>query len=487
MRKLREILDGVACVEVIGSLEREVLNITFDSRKAVENMVFVAMRGTVADGHLYISKAIEQGCRLIICEEIPAVIDTEVTYIKVANSNEALATIASNFYNHPSKKLKLTGVTGTNGKTTTASLLYQLFTEAGYKVGLLSTVKILIGKEEYAATHTTPDSLTINYYLNKMVEEGCEYCFMEVSSHGIAQKRTHALHFECGIFTNLSHDHLDYHNTFAEYRDVKKQFFDQLLPTAVAITNADDKNGAFMLQNTKAKAFTYGVKNIADYHATILESEISGMLLRIDNREVWVQLIGVFNASNLLAVYSAAVQLGINKEDALVYLSKLKSVSGRFQYIVSKSKISAIVDYAHTPDALENVLKTIKDIQKQGQQIITIVGCGGNRDAAKRPEMGRIAVEYSDQVVFTSDNPRFEDPNDILHQIEEGVAVSQKHKVLTIEDRRQAIKTAVKIAQSGDILLIAGKGHEDYQEIKGVKYPFDDLEEVTIIFEQLNK
>lgn len=476
MKNLETILANVLTKSIIGSVEIAIDALTFDSRSVVPSTLFVAVKGTEVDGHSYIQKAIDLGASVIVCEILPSKLVDELTYIEVENSNEALAHLASNFYDNPSTKLKLVGVTGTNGKTTIATLLYNLFMQAGFQVGLLSTVKVMIGSETHPATHTTPDSIAINKYLSQMVESGCQYCFMEVSSHGIAQKRTAALDFDGGIFTNLSHDHLDYHKTFAEYRDVKKSFFDQLEKNAFAITNADDKNGEFMLQNCKAKKLSYGLKNVADIHGQVLESQISGMLMRIQNNEIWVQLIGSFNASNLLAVYTAAINLGLSEEEVLLQLSTLKSVSGRFQYFVSEDKITAIVDYAHTPDALENVLKTIEEIRTRNEQLITIVGCGGNRDKTKRPEMGQIASEMSNQVIFTSDNPRNEDPMVILSEIESGVEAHNVRKVLTIEDRAQAIKTACKLAKAGDIILIAGKGHEDYQEIKGVKHHFNDYE-----------
>ena len=476
MRKLENILANVLTKSIIGSVDIAIDAITFDSRSVKSSTLFVAIKGTEVDGHNYIQKAIDLGASVIVCEILPIDLNQEVTYIQVENSNEALAFLASNFYDNPSIKLKLVGVTGTNGKTTIATLLYNLFSQAGFQVGLLSTVKVMIGQGTFPATHTTPDSISINKYLAQMVDAGCQYCFMEVSSHGIAQKRTAALDFDGGLFSNLSHDHLDYHKTFAEYRDVKKSFFDQLDKKAFAITNADDKNGEFMLQNCKANKLSYGLKNVADIQGQVLESQISGMLMRIQNNEIWVQLIGSFNASNLLAVYGAAINLGLSEEEVLLQLSTLKSVSGRFQYFVSDDKITAIVDYAHTPDALENVLKTIEEIRTRNEQLITVVGCGGNRDKTKRPEMGQIASEMSNQVIFTSDNPRNEDPMVILSEIEAGVEAQNVRKVLTIEDRAQAIKTACKLAKSGDIILIAGKGHEDYQEIKGVKYHFNDYE-----------
>jgi UDP-N-acetylmuramoyl-L-alanyl-D-glutamate--2,6-diaminopimelate ligase len=407
--------------------------------------------------------------------------------VQVNDTNEALAFLSANFYDNPSEKIKLVGVTGTNGKTTIASLLYQLFKNAGYKVGLLSTVKIMVDTEEFKATHTTPDSLTLNYYLDQMVQEGCEFCFMEVSSHGIHQKRTAALHFSGGVFTNLSHDHLDYHNTFAEYRDVKKSFFDYLPKSAFAISNSDDKNGVVMLQNTKAKKITYALKSYADYKAQILENQLSGLLLKINDNEVWVKLIGSFNAYNLLAIYAVAVELGIEQFEALRLLSELESVSGRFQFIVSDSKITAIVDYAHTPDALENVLQTIENIRTKNEQLITVVGCGGDRDKTKRPVMANIASTLSDKAIFTSDNPRTENPEIIIQEMEQGVEPQNFKKTISILDRKQAIKTACQLANPNDIILIAGKGHETYQEINGVKYDFDDLQIVTELLQQLNK
>jgi UDP-N-acetylmuramoyl-L-alanyl-D-glutamate--2,6-diaminopimelate ligase len=395
--------------------------------------------------------------------------------------------MAANYFGNPSEKLKLVGVTGTNGKTTIASLLFQLFEKAGFKVGLLSTVKIMVDQTEYKATHTTPDSITINHYLNEMIEAGVTHCFMEVSSHGIHQKRTEALHFVGGIFTNLSHDHLDYHPTFAEYRDVKKSFFDSLPKTAFALSNIDDKNGTVMLQNTVARKFTYALKSYADFKATILESQLSGLLLKVNENEVWVKLIGTFNAYNVLAIYGTAIELGMDSLEALRLLSDLESVSGRFQYIVSEGNITAIVDYAHTPDALDNVLKTINDIRTKNEQLITVVGCGGNRDKTKRPIMAKIASELSDKAILTSDNPRNEDPEEILDEMEKGVEAHNFKKMLRITDRKQAIKTACQLAQPNDIILIAGKGHETYQEINGVRHHFDDMETVKEILNQLKK
>ncbi len=393
--------------------------------------------------------------------------------------------MAANFYDNPSAKFPVVGVTGTNGKTTIASLLYQLFNKAGYKVGLLSTVKILVDKTEYKATHTTPNSITINHYLDLMLEEGVEYCFMEVSSHGIHQKRTEGLTFTGGIFTNLSHDHLDYHKTFSEYRDVKKEFFDNLPKSAFALTNIDDKNGNYMLQNTQAKKYSYALKTVADFKAKILEKQISGTLISIDGIEVWTKLIGVFNIYNLTAIIATAELLGLEKFEILRIVSELESVSGRFQYTISDDGVTAIVDYAHTPDALKNVLETINDIRTGNEQVITVVGCGGDRDKTKRPKMAHIASHLSNQAIFTSDNPRTEEPQSILDEMELGVSPENYKKTLTVLDRRQAIKTACKLAVNGDIILIAGKGHESYQEINGVRSHFNDLEEVSNCFNQL--
>jgi UDP-N-acetylmuramoyl-L-alanyl-D-glutamate--2,6-diaminopimelate ligase len=487
MKVLKDILYKVAIEAVKGPTDIAINKIEFDSRKVELNDVFVAIKGSLSDGHTFIDKALELGATAVICETFPERIVNGVTYIQVKSSNEALAFLSANFYENPSQKLRLVGVTGTNGKTTIASLLYQLFKNAGYKVGLLSTVKILVDETEYKATHTTPDSLTINHFLNEMVETGCEFCFMEVSSHGVHQKRTEALHFEGGIFTNLSHDHLDYHNTFAEYRDVKKSFFDHLPKSAFAIVNVDDKNGAVMVQNTKAKKVTYALKSYADYRAQILENQFTGLLLKVNNHELWTKLIGSFNAYNLLAIFATAIELGLEEQEALRLVSALESVSGRFQYIVSENKITAIVDYAHTPDALENVLKTIENIRTRNEQLITVVGCGGDRDKTKRPIMAKIASELSDKAIFTSDNPRTENPETIIEEMEKGVEPQNFKKTLSIIDRKQAIKTACQLANSGDIILIAGKGHETYQEINGIRHDFDDMKIVKEILEQLNK
>ena len=487
MINLKDILWKVAIEDVHGSTDVAIEKMEFDSRKVSENDVFIAIRGSISDGHEFIETAINKGAITIICDVFPEIIVTGVTYIKVNDTNKAMAFMAANYFNNPSQKLKLIGITGTNGKTTIASLLFQLFQKAGYKTGLLSTVKIVVDTNEYKATHTTPDSISINYYLNEMVNAGVDYCFMEVSSHGIHQKRTEGLHFSGGVFTNLSHDHLDYHATFSEYRDVKKSFFDHLPKTAFALSNIDDKNGSVMMQNTNAKKRTYALKTYADYKAQILENQLSGLLLKINDSEVWVRLIGTFNAYNLLAIYGTAVELGIESLEVLRLLSELESVSGRFQYVVSNGKITAIVDYAHTPDALENVLKTINDIRTKNEQLITVVGCGGDRDKTKRPIMADIASDLSDKIIITSDNPRTENPETIIEEMELGVAPQNYKKTVSIIDRKQAIKTACQLAQANDIILIAGKGHETYQEINGVRHDFDDMKMVKEMLDQLGK
>jgi UDP-N-acetylmuramyl-tripeptide synthetase len=484
---LKDILYKVAIEAVKGSTEIAINAIDFDSRKIEANDVFIAIRGAVADGHEYIETAISKGAVAIICDTFPENIAQGVTYIQVKDTNRALAFIASNYYGNPSANLKLVGITGTNGKTTIASLLFQLFKKAGYKVGLLSTVKNVVDDVEYKSMLTTSDSITINKFLKEMNDVGVEFCFMEVSSHGIAQKRTEGLQFAGGVFTNLSHDHLDYHKTFAEYRDVKKMFFDQLPKSAFALVNSDDKNGMVMLQNTTAKKLTYALKSYADYRAQILENQLSGLLLKVNEQEVWVRLIGTFNAYNLLAIYGTAIELGLDNLEVLRLLSELESVSGRFQFIVSKENITAVVDYAHTPDALENVLKTIDDIRTKNEQLITVVGCGGDRDKTKRPIMANIASTLSDKAILTSDNPRTEDPEAIILEMEQGVEPQNYKKTIAIVDRKQAIKTACQLAQPNDIILIAGKGHETYQEINGVRHDFDDMKIVTELLEQLNK
>lgn len=487
MKPLKDILYKVTINAVVGSTSVKVNKIEFDSRKVESNDVFIALVGTISDGHDYISKAINDGAKAIICQVIPNNLVDNVTYIEVENSNKALAFMAANYYDNPSENLKLVGTTGTNGKTTVSSLLYQLFKRAGYKVGLLSTVKIMVDDKEYKATHTTPDSLTINKYLQQMNDEGVEFCFMEVSSHGIHQSRTEGLQFSGGIFTNLSHDHLDYHNSFAEYRDVKKAFFDGLPKTAFCLVNTDDKNGLVMMQNTNAKKCTYALKTYADYRAQILENQFGGLLLKLNDNEVWTKLIGNFNAYNLLAIYATSELLGLENEESLRYISELESVSGRFEYFVSEEKITAIVDYAHTPDALKNVLETINSIRTKNEELITVVGCGGDRDVDKRPKMGHIASALSTKVIFTSDNPRTEEPQSIIDAIEAGVAPQNFKKIVSILDRKQAIRSACQMAQPNDIILIAGKGHENYQEINGKRNDFDDYKIVGELLKQLQK
>ena len=442
MKLLKDILYKVSVNTIYGDTNLEISQIDFDSRAVKEGSLFVAQKGVSVDGHLFIDKAIQLGATSVICEVLPEKKQDNITFIQVDDSNTSLAIIASNFYDNPSSKLKLIGVTGTNGKTTIASLLYQLHKKAGFKVGLLSTVQILVDTIAYESTHTTPDSVTINNYLNQMVVQGVTHCFMEVSSHGIHQKRTAGLDFSGGIFTNLSHDHLDYHNSFASYRDVKKIFFDALPKTAFALTNLDDKNGAVMLQNTKAKKRTYALKTLADYKAKIIEKSFSGTLLSINGVEVWTKLIGNFNAYNLAAIIGTAYELGMDKLEALTIVSQLESVSGRFEHFVSDTGVIAIVDYAHTPDALKNVLETINDIRTTTEKLITVVGCGGNRDKTKRPKMAHIASQLSTQSIFTSDNPRTENPETILEEMELGVSEENLIKTITISDRRQAIKTA---------------------------------------------
>ncbi|WP_104735544.1 UDP-N-acetylmuramoyl-L-alanyl-D-glutamate--2,6-diaminopimelate ligase [Hanstruepera ponticola] len=487
MMTLKDILYKVTLNAVAGNTNVPVNNIVFDSRKISKGDVFVAIVGTQVDGHDYIDKAISLGCIAVVSEKLPKNLKQDVTYVEVENTSTALAIMASNFYEVPSENLKLVGVTGTNGKTTIATLLYQLFKKAGYKVGLLSTVRIMVDNTEYKATHTTPDSLTINSYLKKMNHAGVEYCFMEVSSHGIHQKRTEGLRFEGGIFTNLSHDHLDYHNSFAEYRDVKKAFFDGLPKQAFSLVNIDDKNGLVMMQNTQARKFTYALKSFADYKAQILENQFGGLLLKINENEVWTRLVGNFNAYNVLAIYATAELLGLEKVEVLRLISDLESVSGRFQYLISEEKITAIVDYAHTPDALKNVLETINSIRTKNEELITVVGCGGDRDKTKRPKMGHIASALSTKVIFTSDNPRSENPDTIINEIEAGVEPQNFKKTISITDRKQAIKAACQMAKTNDIILIAGKGHETYQEIKGERFDFDDFMIVQEFLKQLQK
>ena len=476
MMKLKDILTNCNLLEIVGEKDVDVADITFDSRKVGQGTLFFAVKGTQVDGHDYIDGAIEKGASVIVCEKLPRKKAEHVTYVKVDNSAFALGVGASNFFGNPSEKLKLVGVTGTNGKTTIATLLYRLFTEAGYSCGLLSTIENIINREVVPSTHTTPDPIELNTLLQQMVDKGCEYAFMEVSSHSVAQDRIAGLHFAGGIFTNLTHDHLDYHKTMANYRNAKKRFFDSLPQSAFALTNLDDKNGAFMLQNTRARKLSYALKHDADFKGVILESHFDGMLLKVNGTEMFTQLVGGFNASNLLAIYGAATALGFNKDELLVEISKLRGANGRFDMVHSEQGIVGIVDYAHTPDALENVLVTINEVRCHKETLITVVGCGGNRDTTKRPEMTAVAVRLSDRVILTSDNPRNEDPDEIIRQMKAGVPDEDRGKVLSITNRREAIRTAVALAKRGDIILLAGKGHENYQEINGVKNHFDDKE-----------
>jgi UDP-N-acetylmuramoyl-L-alanyl-D-glutamate--2,6-diaminopimelate ligase len=479
---LQKLLENIEVVEVFGSVETEVKGIEFDSRKVGEGKLFVAQRGVHVDGHIFIAKAIEKGASVVVCEEIPLEIPSEVTFVKVEDANRVLGELAAAFYDYPSKKMKVVGITGTNGKTSIATLLQKLFLRQGYNVGLISTISYKINEREETASHTTPNALKIQELLAEMVSEGCEFCFMEVSSHAIHQKRIEGIEFAGGVFTNITHDHLDYHKTFAEYIKAKKAFFDGLPKGAFAITNIDDKNGLVMLQNTKAEKLTFSNRSMADYRCKVIESHFDGMLLNLDNQEVWTRFVGLFNASNLLAVYATAIQLGQEKQEVLSIISDLQPVQGRFEIIRSLDGKYAIVDYAHTPDALKNVLAAISEIRTRNEQVITVVGAGGDRDKTKRPEMANEACLASDKVILTSDNPRTENPTDILKDMEAGVEAQFRNKVVTIESRHDAIKTAAMLAQPGDIILIAGKGHENYQEINGVKHHFDDKEEIKNCF-----
>lgn len=481
--KLSKLLTNVKPIACKGDVDIEIKGVNIDSRKIENGHLFIAMKGTQVDGHKFISKAIELGAVAILLEEMPEVLDDKVTYIQVASTEEDAGKVATMFYGDPSHKLKLVGVTGTNGKTTIATLLYRMFREFGYKVGLLSTVCNYINDEEYPASHTTPDPIELNCLLAKMVDEGCEYAFMECSSHAIHQHRIGGLDFVGGIFTNLTRDHLDYHKTFENYRNAKKMFFDGLSKNAFAITNADDKNGMIMVQNTKATVKTYSIKRMADFRAKILECHFEGMYLEIDGKEVGVQFIGKFNVSNLLAVYGAAIMLGKKPEEILIAMSTLKSVNGRLEPIQSPEGFTAVVDYAHTPDALENVLNAIHDVlDGKGGHVITVCGAGGHRDKGKRPLMAQEAVKQSDTVILTSDNPRDEEPQAIIDDMLAGLDTTQRKKVLTIVDRKEAIRTAAMMAKKGDVILVAGKGHENYQEINGVKHHFDDHEVIREIF-----
>ena len=470
-----------------GTTNVAITSVTADSRAVEKDGLFVAVRGTQSDGHRFIQKAIDSGAIAVVCEEFPDTLNDKISYVKVKDSSLALGVIASNFYDNPSEKLKLVGVTGTNGKTTTVTLLFHLFRALGYNVGLLSTVKNQVNNVVIPSTHTTPDAIALNKLLSEMVEKGCAYCFMEVSSHALAQNRVAGVHFTGAVFTNITHDHLDYHKTFDEYIRAKKKFFDMLGADAFALVNKDDPNGMVMLQNTKAVKKTFSLRSVADFKCKIMENQFTGLLLNIDGTEVWSKLIGNFNAYNILGVYGAALLLKEDKMNVLTTLSMLNPVEGRFQYLRTASGIVGIVDYAHTPDALLNVLKTVNDIRTGNEKVITLVGCGGDRDNQKRPVMAKIACENSDQVILTSDNPRSEDPQAIIREMEKGVEIAHKRKVLSITDRREAIRTACTLAKNGDIILVAGKGHETYQEVKGVKHPFDDMEILTATLQSLDK
>lgn len=480
MRMLDKLLQGVEVRSLVGDGTVAVGRLEFDSRKVVPGTLFFATRGTQADGHAYIPAAVAAGAAAVVCEELPAERPVGVTFVQVPDSTVALGQVASAFYGHPSRRLKLVGVTGTNGKTTTATLLYRMFRRLGYKAGLISTVVYCVDDREIPSTHTTPDSIRLNAMMAEMVEAGCDYCFMEVSSHSLVQHRTAGLAFVGGIFSNITHDHLDYHKTFAEYIRAKKLFFDGLPAGAFALTNADDRNGMVMVQNTKAIVKTYALQSFADFRCRIVETLLDGMLLNLDGSEVWVKFLGRFNAYNLTSVYATALLLGARRDEVLRILSDLTSVDGRFEPIHSKEGVTAIVDYAHTPDALQNVIGTINEIRKKDQRLYVVVGCGGNRDATKRPEMAKIAVDGSDMAVLTSDNPRLEEPGAIIEQMKSGLEPGARY--LAITDRREAIKAAVALARPGDIILVAGKGHETYQDVGGVKHHFDDREEVRAAF-----
>lgn len=477
MKKLQQLLENVSVSEVIGDTSIGIDNICFDSREASKHSLFIAQRGTVTDGHIFISKAIDQGATAIVCEEIINPLPN-ITYIKVENSNIALGHIADNFFNHPSRKLKLIGITGTNGKTTTATLLHEMFMALGYKTGLLSTIVNKVNQEEIPSTHTTPDAIHLNALLGKMVTAGCEYCFMEVSSHSVAQHRIAGLSFTGGVFSNITHDHLDFHKTFSAYIKAKKAFFDHLPKTAFALTNKDDRNGPVMVQNTQAKTYTYSLQTLADFHATVVENTIHGIEIDITGvGKVYTQLTGKFNVYNLLSIYATTVLCGIDEQQAAIRLSALKPAEGRFERVSGKTQM-AIVDYAHTPDALQNVLDTLHEVHARVGKIITVVGCGGNRDPLKRPIMAEIAAKMSDIVILTTDNPRNEDPEAILDDMEKGITNDLRDKVLRITSRSEAIRTACRMASEKDVVLVAGKGHEKYQEVKGIRHHFDDKEEL---------
>ena len=484
---LSDILNGVDVLDILGNKEIEISEIVFDSRKAVKNSLYIAIKGTLVDGHQYISSAIEKGAKAIVCEVLPEQKEEGIIYIKVENSSKVLGLLASNFYSNPSEKLTLVGITGTNGKTSVSTLLFDIFKKMGYSSVLISTVEYRIGDEVFPSTHTTPDIITLNKILSKAVEQGCQYAFMEVSSHGIHQGRIDGLNFRIAGFTNITHDHLDYHKTFLEYLNTKKRFFDELPQTAVAITNIDDKNGLVMLQNTKAKKKTYAVKTLADYHGKLLELDFNGMLLDFNGKEFWTTLTGKFNVYNLLLVFAITRELGFEENEILTTISKLKRVNGRFEVLKSQGGIIFVVDYAHTPDALANILDSINEIRTKNERLITIFGCGGDRDREKRSEMGKVATRKSTLAIITSDNPRTEDPAQIIKEIEAGVESQNFSKYITIPDRKEAIKMAIKFAEPKDIVLVAGKGHETYQEINGVRHHFDDKETILELVNIMGK
>ena len=484
---LEVLLNRIPVLEISGSKTLEISEIVFDSRKAVENSLYVAVKGTVSDGHSFINAAIAKGAIAIVCEVLPENSKADITYIQVKDASKTLGQLASNFYGNPSEKLNLIGITGTNGKTSVTTLLFDIFKNLGFKSALISTVEYRIADEIIPSTHTTPDIVRLNQMLAKAVEMGCEYAFMEVSSHGIHQNRTEGLNFKIAGFTNITHDHLDYHKTFSEYIKTKKRFFDELNPEAIAITNIDDKNGTVMLQNTKATQKTYALKTMADYHGRILEADFNGMLLNFGGKEFWTTLTGKFNVYNMLLAYAVAIESGFHEEDVLKAMSQLKRVKGRFETLKSDSGIFFVIDYAHTPDALENILDSINDIRTKNERLITIFGCGGDRDQAKRPEMGKIATRKSTLAIITSDNPRTEDPAAIIKEIEAGVEPQNFSKYTSIPDRKEAMKMAIKFAEPKDIILVAGKGHEDYQEINGVKHHFDDKETIVTLAKLMSK
>jgi len=483
MKNLQDILYKSGILEISGTLDLPIPEVAFDSRKVSKGCLFVAIPGTQVDGHQFIDKAIKDGAGTIVCMDFPDVLQAGITFVKVKDSSIALGHIAANFYNNPSEKLKLVGITGTNGKTTTATLLYNLFTSLGYKTGLISTIQTKVHAHAIDATHTTPDALQLNALLHQMVDEGCDFVFMEVSSHAIDQNRIAGLEFAGGVFTNITHDHLDYHETFRNYLNAKKKFFDDLPIQAFALSNIDDKNGKVMLQNTKARKAGYGLKNMAEFKGRVIENHFTGLQMTMNGKEVYALLPGDFNAYNLLAVYGTAMLLGMDEEEVLTAVSSLRGAEGRFNIIRSKTGITAIIDYAHTPDALENVLKTINALRTQNEQLITVVGAGGDRDKTKRPLMGKVASSLSNTVILTSDNPRSEDPDQILADIRKGIDPAKTNKTMVISNRKEAIKVAVNLARPGDLIVVAGKGHEKYQEIEGVKYPFDDKQILTELFD----